>query len=95
MEHLHFRVPFEEPTPTAAELMRRAWPEGTEAQHRQLFDDGAVHIDERITKNPERGADPGLFVDVQPLRNDTDAATVVDGDGVTWPEFKDCSASAG
>ena len=63
MTMLRFRVPFEEPAPSPLELLERAWPEGTPEQLAALFADGAVVVDERATRNPERGVDPGWWVE--------------------------------
>lgn len=65
MTALRFRVPFEDPMPTPDALIRRAWPEGTDAQVEELFEQGAVNFDERSTRNPHKGLEPGWICDVE------------------------------
>ncbi len=66
MRTLKFRVPFEVPTtPTPLELLERAWPEGTEDQIQQLFDQGKIQFDERATKNPHKGLDADWICEVE------------------------------
>lgn len=60
-----FVVPQEEPLPTAWTLLERAWPEGTDAQRRHVFDHDGFTVDGRITRNPDRELTPGDSVLVQ------------------------------
>jgi len=62
---LQFTVPNEEPAADAWTLLERAWPEGTEAQRRQVFEDAQFTMDGRITRNPERSLDTGAEIVVE------------------------------
>lgn len=61
---LHFIVPNEDPVPTLGMLLERAWPEGTEAQRRQVFENDGVRVEERITRNRDRHVEPNAEIEV-------------------------------
>jgi hypothetical protein len=62
---LQFTVPNEEPAANAWTLLERAWPEGSDAQRRQIFEDAQFTMDGRITRNPERSLDTGSEIVVE------------------------------
>lgn len=51
---LKFRIPAEAEPQTIAALLKRAWPDATDAQIAQVFEDGQLRIDELITKKPQK-----------------------------------------
>lgn len=51
---LKFRIPAEAQPPTLKALLRRAWPDATDAQIERAFADGRVRVDERIERKPHK-----------------------------------------
>ncbi len=56
--HLTFKVPAEHHPKTLAQLLRRAWPDATEAQIARAFDDKHVRVNERLSRNPDKVPSP-------------------------------------
>ena len=67
---MKFRVPHENPQPTTLELVQRAWPEASRADHHRIVGSGRVRVDGRTIRNPARPIAPDELVTI-----DDDVAT--------------------
>lgn len=54
---LKFRIPAEAEPKTIAALLHRAWPDATDAQIAQAFEQGKVRVEELITRKPDKVVD--------------------------------------
>jgi 23S rRNA (cytosine1962-C5)-methyltransferase len=61
-DFLRFRAPLETTLPHLDELLRRAWPEGTDGQRKDLFERGGVEVDGRTVRDGKRSLGEGALV---------------------------------
>ena len=63
--NLTFKVPEEHHPKSLEQLLRRAWPDATDAQVAAAFADKNVRVNERLSRNPERIPSPEEMVTAQ------------------------------
>ena len=66
--NLKFKVPAEHHPKSLEQLLRRAWPDATDAQITDAFDKKRVRINERLSRNPDKVPSPDeeISVEVEP-----------------------------
>jgi 23S rRNA (cytosine1962-C5)-methyltransferase len=63
--NLTFKVPAEHHPKSLEQLVRRAWPDATDAQIAGVFDDKRVRVNERLSNNPDKVPLPDEEVSVE------------------------------
>lgn len=60
---IQFRAPLEADAPSISELLRRAWPEGTQAQRDDIIDRGKLTVDDHIWRDAKRAPAEGTLLE--------------------------------
>jgi 23S rRNA (cytosine1962-C5)-methyltransferase len=63
--NLKFKVPAEHHPKSLEQLLRRAWPDATDAQIAEAFDNKRVRINERLSRNPDKLPSPDEEISVE------------------------------